>query len=235
MGRNVPKFDRTKLSERENEILDLAIDGLTDAQMAQQLGIALSTVGSYWGRIRGKLGFFSRTEFVSIALREKAKGEMERVVERNHNFERQLSAQRLAGPELVKSDLYRAALEAVPDPLFVSSRAGEILFANDRLDSMFGYDRGELVGLTLDDLLFSRRGPQMCEFLRTAIEGNHSLRLGINDVLYGRRKNGQEMRVIILVDFRVSELTTAFCGLVRNFVDEVDARRKFAASHAHLV
>ncbi|RYZ87846.1 MAG: LuxR family transcriptional regulator, partial [Proteobacteria bacterium] len=62
-------FRPDELSQREREVLDLAIDGHTDEQIAQSIGISVSTVNSYWVRIRAKVGPHSRTEIVSKMLR----------------------------------------------------------------------------------------------------------------------------------------------------------------------
>lgn len=56
---------KISLSDREQEVIRYASEGFTDAMIAQALGIQVGTVNSYWVRIRGKLGHFSRTELVS--------------------------------------------------------------------------------------------------------------------------------------------------------------------------
>jgi PAS domain S-box-containing protein len=230
----VAKFDRSKLSDRENEILDLAIDGLTDAQMAQKLGIALSTVNSYWVRIRGKLRYFSRTEFVSLALRAKAKGEIQRVVQESEDLARQLRMHETAGTRSEGWYLFRMALEAVPDALFVCSSTGNLLFANGGFLSMFGYSRAEAENLRLRDLFFCRALQPFEELLSTAVSDSRVLRLGIDEVVYCRKRDGHETRVLLHIGVRSDDLDTVFTGIVRNFVDEVDARRKFVSSFAHL-
>lgn len=60
------------LSERELEVLELAIAGHTDVAIAQKLGIQAGTVNSYWVRIRGKLGNFSRTELAARFVQQNA-------------------------------------------------------------------------------------------------------------------------------------------------------------------
>lgn len=55
------------LTEREVEVLHLIADGLTNAEIADQLIIAIGTVKSYTGNIYGKLGMRSRTQAVARA------------------------------------------------------------------------------------------------------------------------------------------------------------------------
>src|SRR5690348_5144271 len=58
------------LSPRELQLLSFAAQGLTDNAISHKLGISLATVGTYWGRIRIKLGPLNRTELVANWLKE---------------------------------------------------------------------------------------------------------------------------------------------------------------------
>jgi predicted ATPase/DNA-binding CsgD family transcriptional regulator len=55
------------LTERELQVLHLIAAGLTNAEIAEQLIIAIGTVKSYTGNIYGKLGVRSRTQAVARA------------------------------------------------------------------------------------------------------------------------------------------------------------------------
>jgi NarL family two-component system response regulator LiaR len=57
------------LTEREREVLTLMIEGLNNTQIAARLTISPSTVKSHVSNILSKLGVASRTEAVSLALR----------------------------------------------------------------------------------------------------------------------------------------------------------------------
>lgn len=61
---------RVRLTEREQEILRLVARGLTNPQMAERLVISVSTVNFHVHNILDKLGAKTRTEAVSIAMRE---------------------------------------------------------------------------------------------------------------------------------------------------------------------
>jgi DNA-binding CsgD family transcriptional regulator len=58
-----------KLSARELKVLDLASRGLIDLAIAAELGISISTVRSYWSRIRSKMGVVGRPELVARHVR----------------------------------------------------------------------------------------------------------------------------------------------------------------------
>jgi NarL family two-component system response regulator LiaR len=57
------------LTEREREVLALMVEGLNNTQIAGRLTVSPSTVKSHVSNILSKLGVASRTEAVSLALR----------------------------------------------------------------------------------------------------------------------------------------------------------------------
>ena len=93
-----------ELSPREEEIVELCVEGLTNEAIAQRLGLSLGTVNTYWVRIRLKVGGSGRTETVVRIIKERA----ERAL-RDANVERQDLAAIVAAHEQSVVDL-RAAL-----------------------------------------------------------------------------------------------------------------------------
>ena len=63
---------KTNLSDRELAVLTFASQGYTDDMIAHELGIQCGTVNSYWVRIRGKLGNYSRSELVARFVQKNA-------------------------------------------------------------------------------------------------------------------------------------------------------------------
>jgi two-component system, NarL family, response regulator LiaR len=61
-----PGYD---LTEREREVLILMIEGLNNTQIAGKLNVSPSTIKSHVSNILSKLGVASRTEAVTLALR----------------------------------------------------------------------------------------------------------------------------------------------------------------------
>ena len=59
------------LTEREHEVLELMVRGLTNPQMAEDLIVSLSTVKFHVSSILSKLGVATRTEAVHLAMRHK--------------------------------------------------------------------------------------------------------------------------------------------------------------------
>jgi two-component system, NarL family, response regulator LiaR len=66
---NLPPAPGLDLTEREREVLTLMIEGLNNTQIAGRMTISPSTVKSHVSNILSKLGVASRTEAVTLALR----------------------------------------------------------------------------------------------------------------------------------------------------------------------
>ena len=66
---NQPPAPGLDLTEREREVLSLMIEGLNNTQIAGRLTVSPSTIKSHVSNVLSKLGVASRTEAVSLALR----------------------------------------------------------------------------------------------------------------------------------------------------------------------
>ena len=68
---NLPPVPGLDLTEREREVLALMVEGLNNTQIAGRLTVSPSTVKSHVSNILSKLGVASRTEAVTLALRNR--------------------------------------------------------------------------------------------------------------------------------------------------------------------
>lgn len=59
------------LTEREHEVLELLVEGMTNPEIAERLVVSRSTVKFHVSSILSKLGVSSRTEAVALAIQEK--------------------------------------------------------------------------------------------------------------------------------------------------------------------
>ncbi|MFS2124628.1 response regulator [Pseudomonas sp. Pseusp97] len=93
---------------------------------------------------------------------------------------------------------YRGIIEASPDGMVVLGADGSILMTNPQLDALFGYERGELVGSTVERLV-----PQAARERHVALRSGFMVtettrQMGANlDDLRGVRKDGSQFSVEI--------------------------------------
>jgi NarL family two-component system response regulator LiaR len=66
-----PPATGTDLTDREREVLTLMVEGLSNTQIAARLAISPSTIKSHVSNILAKLRVASRTEAVTLALRNR--------------------------------------------------------------------------------------------------------------------------------------------------------------------
>ena len=115
----------------------------------------------------------------------------------------------------------RAILEAAAEGVVIVSAEGRIDLVNAKTETMFGYDRKELIGGTLEILLPERfRGAHVGHRARYFV-APRARPMGLGLELSGRRKDGSEFPVEISLSFVTTE-----SGLVAlGFITDVTARR----------
>jgi PAS domain S-box-containing protein len=123
---------------------------------------------------------------------------------------------------------YRGLLEAAPDAMVVVNQGGEIVLLNLQAEKQFGYRRDELVGQKVKNIIpegFAER--LVADALRTT-EDALAQQMGTGIELTGRRKNGSEFPIEIML----SPLESAEGILVTAAIRDITMRRK---AEAHLV
>src|ERR1700689_2603359 len=123
---------------------------------------------------------------------------------------------------------YRGLLEAAPDAMGVVNQGGEIVLVNVQVEKQFGYRRDELVGQKVKNIIpegFAER--LLADALRSA-EDALAQQIGTGIELNGRRKNGSEFPIEIML----SPLESAEGILVTAAVRDITMRKK---AEAHLL
>lgn len=92
------------LSPREEEIVALCVEGLTNEAIAYRLGLSVGTVNTYWLRIKLKTGGLGRTDTVVKVIKERAERSL-----RDANTERTEFTKIIADQKAVLLE-HRAAL-----------------------------------------------------------------------------------------------------------------------------
>lgn len=140
---------KPKLSVREQQLLTFASQGLTDTMIAHKLGISEATVGTYWGRVRIKLGPYSRTELVATMLKQEQEAAIEELKAESQRIVGQLQLQSSSGAKVS----YHEVLYGAPDAMVIVSEDGIIDFVNEAAYELFGYTPGELNGVPMSKLI----------------------------------------------------------------------------------
>jgi PAS domain S-box-containing protein len=117
---------------------------------------------------------------------------------------------------------YRGLLEAAPDAMVVVDGVGRIVLLNLQAEKQFGYRRDELVGKRVTDIIpegFAER--LIADETRTAAEAL-AQQIGTGIELYGRRKDGSEFPIEIML----SPLESAEGILVTAAVRDISVRKE---------
>jgi len=135
------------LSDRESEVLSLAADGATDKDIARILNISTATVGTYWSRMRAKLGVNGRTAIVAKALRARLDQESAAAKEEaNRHRQIAIRAKRTEQKCLERAMQALADIECAPVPLIGLDVFGRIEFWNHAASRALGYMADEVLG-----------------------------------------------------------------------------------------
>jgi PAS domain S-box-containing protein len=117
---------------------------------------------------------------------------------------------------------HRDLLESTPDAIVMVNPSGHIVFVNGHAEALFGYERGELRGMTMELLLPERfRGAHVSH--RAGYFDRPTTRtMGVGPVLYGLRKNGSEFPV----DISLSPLALDESALVMSAIRDSTERKR---------
>jgi PAS domain S-box-containing protein len=117
---------------------------------------------------------------------------------------------------------YRGLLEAAPDAMVVVNPGGEIVLLNVQAEKQFGYRRDELVGQQVKNIIpegFAER--LIADGTRSAAEAL-AQQIGTGIELSGRRKDGSEFPIEIML----SPLESAEGVLVTAAIRDISTRKK---------
>lgn len=197
------------LSVREREVIDLAANGRTDEQISQMLGLSPSTVNSYWVRIRGKLGFYSRTEVVALMLRHEMREQQIQL--RADNARLRMEMKEAVGELQELRTMHTAHLEGawqfnalihLPEAVLVTEPPARVVFANRKALSFYRASLDELRGLPMRALTTAETPEAIREPCRRMFEpgGPESEVHGIERPYYALRRDGSNFRAVIKAD-----------------------------------
>jgi PAS domain S-box-containing protein len=184
--------------------------------LKQQIGMGIELIG------RRKDGSEFPIEIMLSPL-ENAEGILVTAAIRN------ISVRKAADEHLAQMEgRYRGLLEAAPDAMVVVNQTGEIVLLNLQAEKQFGYDRDELVGQQVKNIIpegFAER--LIADGTRTAAEAL-TQQIGAGIELSGRRKDGSMFPIEIMLSPMENSDGILITAAIRNITE----RKK---SEAHLL
>lgn len=128
-----------------------------------------------------------------------------------------------ADDETADDETVLALVDAAPDGILMTDDDGRIQFANHQAEAMFGFERGELVGHSIEDLVPDRfRAVHLAH--RTAYGATPRRRpMGTGLVLAGLRRDGSEFPVEVSLSPLHHEAALRVVAVVRDITDRVEA------------
>jgi PAS domain S-box-containing protein len=133
---------------------------------------------------------------------------------------RDISLRRAADEHLAQMESrYRGLLEAAPDAMVVVDQGGKIVLLNVQAEKQFGYSRDELVGQRVTNLIpegFAER--LIADGTRSAAEAL-AQQIGTGIELTGRRKDGSDFPIEIMLSPLENAEGTLVTAAIRNITE----------------
>jgi len=123
-----------------------------------------------------------------------------------------------------------AMVESSPDGMLLANEHGVLMLVNEQIETLFGYDRGELLGLAVETLLPERHRNTHTAHRTRYRAAARPRAMGGDLALMGRRRNGTEFPV----EVSLSPITTTHGLRVVATVRDI-TERVAVLSHGHAV
>jgi len=178
--------------------------------LAQQIGTGIELIG------RRKDGSDFPIEIMLSPL-ESAEGILVTAAIRN------ISVRKEAEKHLAQMEgRYRGLLEAAPDAMVVVNQGGEIVLLNVQAEKKFGYHRDELVGQKLKNIIPEGFAERLIADALRSDEDALAQQIGTGIELIGRRKDGSDFPIEIML----SPLESAEGVLVTAAIRDISVRKE---------
>jgi PAS domain S-box-containing protein len=118
--------------------------------------------------------------------------------------------------------LFRLVVEALPSGMIVADRTGTIVMLNAEVERLFGYERDELIGQSVDILVPAASRADHVRWSAEFMLNPVSRRIGSGRDLFGLRKDGSELPV----EVSLNPLTTRNGAFVLCVIADISERKR---------
>ena len=183
------------LSPRERQIVALAVNGLTDRAIQNQLEIRPGSLNTYWARIRKKLGGVSRIELATRITAERAGRQIQVLRAKNAELLNSINSPNGRSDSL-RSERTLAIIRDMPDALLAFDEEGIIKISNPAAEELLGFDSGALLGLHLRVLVPQRYHGWHAEQRKQYEENPERRKMGSDGVNTATTRDGRETELV---------------------------------------
>jgi PAS domain S-box-containing protein len=121
---------------------------------------------------------------------------------------------------------FRLAVEAAPSGMVIADRDGKIVLVNSRTEKLFGYDRTELLGQSIEILVPESSRERHVDFRKDFFARPVDRPLGAGRDLDGRRKDGSQFPV----EISLNPIETEQGGWVLSSITDLTERKRAEAT-----
>lgn len=158
---------------------------------------------------------------MSVASKDDLHAEIAALRQRVRGLE--AAAAQARGANVRSEATLEAILESASQGIVAIDDTGRIVLANERLAAMFGYDRNEVVGTSLESLVPRELRAAHAEHRARYARDPHVRPMGLGLDLTGQRKDGTRFPV----EISLSYTNTAAGMLYVGFVTDISERKRF--------
>ena len=101
------------------------------------------------------------------------------------------------GKTFEHAEIYEIAFEAAPNAMIMVNQHGKIVLVNKATENLFGYERGELIGQSVDMLVPETIRPEHPKLFASFFKDPKVRAMGAGRDLTGQRKDGRQVPVEI--------------------------------------
>ncbi|HVT04814.1 MAG TPA: PAS domain S-box protein, partial [Thermoanaerobaculia bacterium] len=195
-------------------------DGSAQSPIIQQMGTGLELYG------RRKDGSDFPIEIMLSPL-ESAEGILVTAAIRD------ITVRKTAEQNLIQMEArYRGLLEAAPDAMVIVNQGGDIVLLNLQAEKVFGYRRDELLGQKVKNIIPEGFAERLIAGGDGSAESPMIQQMGTGLELYGRRKDGSDFPIEIMLSPLESDEGILVTAAIRNVTTRKAAERHLVQMEA---